>query len=62
MRSTIDGVESKVQDWDKKKKKGKNAEEVPYAVSRYVPVVKRLVEVPPPKCLFIEKDLTDREI
>jgi hypothetical protein len=44
MRSTIEGVESQVQDWDKKKKKGKNAEEVPYAVSRYVPMVKRIVE------------------
>jgi len=43
MRSTIEGVEAKVQEWEPKKK-GKNTEEVPYAVSRYVPIVKRIVE------------------
>jgi len=45
LRSTIEDTgEIQLQEWEQKKKK-KIAEEVPYAVSRYVPVVKRLVEV-----------------
>jgi hypothetical protein len=47
LRSTLDELgESEVQQWDRKDKKNKKnkSEEVPYAVSRYVPVVKRLVE------------------
>jgi syntaxin-binding protein 1 len=44
LRSTIEDTgEIQLQEWEQKKKK-KIAEEVPYAVSRYVPVVKRLVE------------------
>ncbi len=48
LRSTLDEMgESEVQQWEKKSSKSgkKKSEEVPYAVSRYVPVVKRLVEV-----------------
>jgi hypothetical protein len=47
LRSTLDEMgESEVQQWEKKSSKSgkKKSEEVPYAVSRYVPVVKRLVE------------------
>jgi syntaxin-binding protein 1 len=47
LRSTLDELgESEVQQWERKDKKNKKnkSEEVPYAVSRYVPVVKRLVE------------------
>ncbi|MHB1955909.1 MAG: hypothetical protein ACYCOU_19435 [Sulfobacillus sp.] len=45
LRSSFDKGEGQLQDWEKKKKKTKNGEEVPYAVSRYVPILKRIIEV-----------------